>query len=181
MRSAGGGAARFLLVLSLLGGCGTDGDSDIPTAPGLAIFNIRGVYSAPGFWTFEAVREADGTTIFWSCEGRVTVLRQTVTDFLGNFALMPPEERCGVATGDVTSGVIREGAQISFLTTATEQAPDEFFAIPGCVLVTQDPLWTGSVAGGRMVAQRGLTVDCPTDGRLQIIARVDGPRTEVFD
>ncbi len=117
----------------------------------------------------------------WSCMGRVTVIRQTDTDFLGSFILMPPDsQRCEFTTGNVSGGVVRDDAGITFLTSVTGQDSNEFFALPGCVVVTQDLLWNGSAASNRLVASRGLTVDCPAEGRLQVTARIDGPRTEVF-
>ena len=176
-------AAGLLLGLSLLIGCGEGGGEDgrSPTAPSSSTPNIRGVYSAPSFWTFETLRLADGTRVTWNCRGRVTIVRQTGTDFLGSFTLMPPDtQRCEVTTGNIT-GVVRDDARISFEASVTGQNPNEFFALPGCLLVTQDPLWIGSLAGNRLVASRSLTVDCPADGRLQVTARTDGPRTEVFD
>ncbi|MCP3995458.1 MAG: hypothetical protein GY722_10390 [bacterium] len=175
----------MLLGLSLLIGCGSDGGEGggSPTAPGLlSTPNIRGVYSAPDFWTFEVLRLADGTSDTWNCMGRVTIVRQTGTDFLGSFTLIPPDsQRCEVTTGNISGGVIRDDARITFGADVTGPDPNQFFALPGCDLMTQDPLWIGSVAGDRFVASRVLTVDCPTDGRVQITARADGPRTAIFE
>ena len=172
--------AGLLLGLSLLIGCGGDGDQRlaIPTAPGSSLPSIRGVYSAPGFWTFEALRLANAATVTWNCEGRVTIIRQSGTDFLGTFASSPPDGQfCERATGNITSGIVRADAGISFDTSVTEQDPNKFFALPGCVVVTQDALWSGTANGDRFVASRSLTVDCPADGRMQITARADGSRT----
>ncbi len=178
-RSAGLWLGLFLLI-----GCG-GGEGEGrggPTEPGSAIPNIRGIYSAPTFWTFEALRLADGTSFSWSCMGRVTIARQTGRDFLGSFEMMPPETpRCEDTSGNISGGVLQEDARISFLTTVSGQASDEFFGLPGCGVVTQEPLWTGSAAGNRLSVSRGATVDCPADGRLQVTVRAEGPRTTVFE
>ena len=177
-------AVGFLLGLSLLIGCTEDegGGGGLPTAPGFSTPSIRGIYSAPDFWTFEVLRLADDTRVTWTCMGRVTIARQTGTDFLGSFTLVPPDtQRCEDTSGNISSGVVRDDAWISFEAGVTGEDPIEFFALPGCVVVTQDSLWTGTVAGNRFVASRGLTVDCPSDGRVQITSRADGPRTATFD
>ncbi len=179
------GAAGLLLGLSLLIGCGGgEGEAEgggNPTAPGFSTPIIRGVYSAPGFWTFESLRLADGTRATWNCEGRVTILRQTGTDFLGSFTLTPPDtQRCEVTTGNIRGGVVRRDARISFEADVTGQDPTDFLALPGCSLVTQDTLWTGSVVGDRIVASHGLTLDCPAEGRIRITGRADGNRSATF-
>jgi hypothetical protein len=176
-------AAGLLAGLSLLIGCGGGGAErpDSPTAPvGVLIPDVRGVYSAPDFWTFEALRLADGTMITWSCGGRVTILRQSGTDILGTFLSMPADgESCEPTTGDITSGIVGDNGRVFFETDISGQDPSEFFALPGCVLVTQDSLWRGS-AGDRLIASRRLTVDCPADGRLEITGRAAGPRTSRY-
>ncbi len=177
-------AAGILLGAYFLIGCGdAEGEGrGGPTEPGFSTPNIRGVYSAPTFWTFETLQLADGARDTWNCMGNVTIVRQTVTDFLGTFLVMPPDpQRCEFVTGNVSAGVISEGARISFATSVPGQESDEFLAPPGCAVVTQEPLWTGSIVGERMVASRGLTVDCPAGGRVQITGRVEGPRTTVFE
>ena len=170
----------LLLGLCLLIGCGAnDGENlIIPTAPGSVTPSILGVYAAPTFWTFEALLLSDGTTLTWSCAGRVTVLRQSGTDFLGTFALNPPDgQRCEAATGNLTGGIIRRDARVSFDTRTVDQDPDEFFALPGCAVASEGGLWNGRANGDGFVASRRMTVDCPVDGRMQITARVDGQRT----
>lgn len=176
-------AAGLLLGLCLLFGCGeTEGAGrGGPTAPGLPIPTIRGVYSAPSLWTFETLRLADGAQETWNCVGSVSILRQSGVDFFGRFTSSPPDpERCDDIDGDINSGVVLSDARISFATTVPGQ-DGELFALPGCALVTQDLLWTGSIVGERLVASRGATVDCPTDGRVRITSRIDGPRTTNFD
>lgn len=175
--------AVSLLSLSVLGGCNSSPGEfgPNPTAPGFSRPDIRGVYSGVDFWTLEAVRLADGVSLTWSCSGRVTVIRQSGADFLGTFALGPPDQQlCPNTSGDLTGGIVGANAQISFSTVVPGQDPNEFFGLPGCDLVAQDPLWGGLANGDRFVASRGLTVDCPAEGRLQITATADGSRTADF-
>ncbi len=170
----------LILGLSLLIGCGGSSPENrvTPTAPGFSTPDIRGVYSAPAFWTFETLRLADGARVSWTCSGRVTIVRQSGPDFLGTFAANPPDGRlCAVATGNITSGVVRRDAGVSFETVVPGQDTDEFFALPGCVVVTQDALWSGRAIGDRFVASRSLTVDCPGDGRMEVTGRADGSRS----
>lgn len=173
-------AAGILLGASLLIGCGGNGDEGggLPTAPGFTTPRIVGVYSGPTFWSFEATRLADGARLGWSCGGRVQVIRQSGPDFLGTFGLSPSDgQRCEAASGEITSGIIRRNAGISFNTAVPGQDPNEFFALPSCVVVSGDGLWTGTANGDRFVANRRLTVDCPGDGRLDVTGRADGSRT----
>lgn len=173
-------AAGLLLGLFILTGCGGTREEvrGLPTAPGFTLPSIRGVYSAPGFWSFEALRLADATTITWSCEGRVTVVRQSGTDFLGTFTANPPDgQLCTHASGDMTGGIVRADTRISFDTRVTEQDPDTFFAFPDCVVVTQEAVWSGTANGDHFIATRRLTVDCPADGRMEVTAKARGSRT----
>ncbi len=85
-------------------------------------------------------------------------------------------QSCATTEGTISGGVVRGGGQITFGTIVPGQGSNEFFALPGCVLVNQAPQWTGSVTGDRLVASLSLTVDCPADGRVQITGRADGSR-----
>ena len=178
-------AARLLLIYSFFIGCSEDGSEGRGglTAPGSSTPpDIRGVYSAPNFWSFEAIRLADGEMATWNCRGRVTISRQTFPDFPGTFLLTPPDpQRCEMTTGNLSGGVVRNDGRILFATSATGQDPDVFFALPDCVVVGQDPLWTGRVIGDRFVASTDLTVDCPADVRLRITGRAEGSRTATSD
>lgn len=178
-----GKAALLAVGLPLLLGCGGDPRERAtpPTAPGFATPSIRGAYASASFWTFDAVRLADATRFSWTCRGRVTVVRQSGADFLGTFAsALSAERRCDAVTGDIIGGVVRRDASITFDTIVPGRDPGEFFALPGCALVTQDTLWSGRANGDRFFASRGLTVDCPAEGRIQVTARADGSRTDPF-
>ena len=173
-------AATALAGLCVLIGCGgSDNEGrQLPTAPGFSTPSIRGVYSGPAFWSFEALRLADGTTVTWTCDGRVSIIRQSGNDILGTFSLgASGGQRCEAATGNLTGGIVRRDARISFGTDVPGQAPDEFFALPGCVVVDQGGLWSGTANGEHLVASRSLTVDCPGDGRMEISGRADGSRS----
>ena len=172
--------ATVLVGICVLIGCGgTENESrELPAAPLFSTPSVRGVYTGPAFWTFEAFRLADGTTVTWSCGGRVSIVRQTGADILGTFSLSPSDgQLCESATGNLTGGIVRRDAGISFGTEVPGQAPGEFFALPDCVVVTQGGLWSGTANGDRLVASRRLTVDCPADGRMEITGRADGSRS----
>ncbi len=163
-----------LLVLLSLAGLSACGGSDSgPMGPDSA--TVQGTYN--GTWTLRATEVGTGESVSNSCPGSVTISSQSGSSFQGSFIIRSTPD-CDNVSGTV-SGTLRSDGGVTLTIDVPGGNPDSFEDLTGCVILSGDSAFSGSIQGRSISFDASFVTDCFTEFgvfRLNWVLGFDGSR-----
>jgi hypothetical protein len=145
-----------LVSIALFASCGGGGGGGGgPTGPQFA--NIRGAHE--GGWTIVLQEASTGATETFICPGSVTVTSQSGSGFSGTFAIRSTVD-CEPVFGTFTGTLRSDGG----ITVVVGDGPGGIEDLIGCIVISGDSSFAGSVQGSQMSHVTAVT-DCDLDGQ----------------
>ena len=161
------------VVPVLLGVLACGGSGDGPMGPDSQ--TVQGTYD--GSWMLRLTDVETGESASESCPGSVTINNQSGSNLQGSFIIRNTAD-CDNVSGTL-SGTLRPDGGITLTIEVPGGDPNSFEDITGCVIISGDSAFSGSIQGRAISFDAGFVTDCFTEFgvfRVNWVLGFDGTR-----